>query len=76
MELKEHNKDESMPLEEEDIQRPNSVKNLLLQVKTAQNQNGLKNNQDYGRYHSYCKAKVSRLRKKLRLTHENKTKKK
>jgi hypothetical protein len=35
MELKEHNKDESMPLEEEDIQRPNSVKNLLLQVKTA-----------------------------------------
>jgi hypothetical protein len=65
-----------MPLEEEETNRPNAVKNLLLQVKTAQNQNGLRNNQDYGRYHNYCKARVARLRKNLRFTHEKKTQKK
>ena len=60
-------------MEEEVKSRPNSINNLLLQVKTAQNQNGLRNNQDYGHYHSYCKGRVARLRKTLRFTHESKT---
>ena len=51
---------------------PTSISNLLMQVKTAQNQNGLRNNQDYGKYHQYCKNRVSRLRKALRHTHHPK----
>lgn len=40
---------------------------LLILVKSAQNQNGLRHN-DYGRYHKYCVRKIYRLRKSLKFT--------
>ena len=40
---------------------------ILLLVKAAQNQNGLRHN-DYGRYHKYCCRRMLRLRKNLQFT--------
>jgi signal recognition particle subunit SRP68 len=40
---------------------------LLILVKAAQNQNGLRSN-DYKRYHQYCTRKLYRLRKSLGFT--------
>jgi hypothetical protein len=40
---------------------------VLLMVKTAQNQNGLRNN-DYYRYYKYCSRKIHRLRKATKFT--------
>jgi signal recognition particle subunit SRP68 len=40
---------------------------LLILVKSAQNQNGLRHN-DYGRYHKYCIRKIYRMRKSLKFT--------
>ena len=37
---------------------------IMLLVKAAQNQNGLRHN-DYGRYHKYCCRRMLRLRKSL-----------
>jgi RNA-binding signal recognition particle 68 len=38
---------------------------ILIMVKSAQNQNGLRHN-DYGRYHHYCIRKLHRMRKSLK----------
>ena len=40
---------------------------ILILVKSAQNQNGLRHN-DYGRYHHYCIRKLHRMRKSLKFT--------
>lgn len=40
---------------------------ILLMVKAAQNQNGLRHS-DYGRYHLYCARRMLRIRKKLGFT--------
>lgn len=40
---------------------------ILIMVKSAQNQNGLRHN-DYGRYHHYCIRKLHRMRKSLKFT--------
>lgn len=40
---------------------------VLLMIKTAQNQNGLRNN-DYYRYYKYCSRKIHRLRKATKFT--------
>jgi hypothetical protein len=40
---------------------------VLLMVKTSQNQNGLRNN-DYYRYYKYCSRKIHRLRKATKFT--------
>ena len=52
---------------EETIERKQYGLDLLLLVKSAQNQNGLRNN-DYGRYHKYCIRKIYRMRKALNFT--------
>jgi signal recognition particle subunit SRP68 len=44
---------------------------ILIMVKSAQNQNGLRHN-DYGRYHHYCIRKLHRMRKSLKFTHGRK----
>jgi signal recognition particle subunit SRP68 len=40
---------------------------ILILVKSAQNQNGLRHN-DYARYHHYCIRKLHRMRKSLKFT--------
>jgi len=40
---------------------------ILILVKSAQNQNGLRHN-DYYRYHHYCIRKLHRMRKSLKFT--------
>ena len=52
--------------EEEKTQKQVQV-DLLIMVKSAQNQNGLRHN-DYGRYHKYCVRKTYRMRKSLKFT--------
>ena len=61
----ENTQDEQMDQEEE-IKKIHSM-DLLIMVKSAQNQNGLRHN-DYGRYHKYCVRKIYRMRKSLRFT--------
>ena len=50
----------------QDSPKPYSL-DLLLLVKSAQNQNGLRTN-DYARYHKYCIRKAYRIRKALNFT--------
>ena len=52
--------------EEENKQAQLDV-DVLIMVKSAQNQNGLRHN-DYGRYHHYCTRKLHRMRKSLKFT--------
>ena len=44
---------------------------ILIMVKSAQNQNGLRHN-DYARYHHYCIRKLHRMRKSLKFTNGRK----
>jgi signal recognition particle subunit SRP68 len=60
-----NNEDEELKEEEEAIK--NIAVDLLIMVKSAQNQNGLRHN-DYGRYHKYCQRKLHRMRKSLKFT--------
>eukprot|EP00347_Sterkiella_histriomuscorum_P021997 403332041 len=53
--------------QEEEEQQKNSIQDLLILVKSSQNQNGLRHN-DYGRYHKYCIRKIYRMRKSLKFT--------
>ena len=46
-----NNGEEEVKSDEESIK--NLAVDLLIMVKSAQNQNGLRHN-DYGRYHKYC----------------------
>ena len=48
---------------------------VLLLIKAAQNQNGLRHN-DYGRYHKYCCRRMLRLRKSLQFTQSQRQNKK
>jgi uncharacterized Rmd1/YagE family protein len=57
--------EETKELEED--QQKNFIVDLLIMVKSAQNQNGLRHN-DYGRYHKYCVRKIYRLRRALKFT--------
>jgi hypothetical protein len=57
---------------EQEVERKVTLDNLLLQVRTAQNLNGLRNNSDYGRYHRYCKNRVERIRRNLNFSHHRK----
>ncbi len=56
----------STQVEEEKKQTQPDV-DILILVKSAQNQNGLRHN-DYGRYHHYCIRKLHRMRKSLKFT--------
>jgi hypothetical protein len=56
---------EETKVEEEKMR--DSIIDLLIMVKSAQNQNGLRHN-DYGRYHKYCVRKIYRLRRALKFT--------
>ena len=58
--------DEDMNEQAEDVLAP-YPQNILLIIKAAQNQNGLRHN-DYGRYHRYCCRRMLRLRKTLGYT--------
>lgn len=58
--------------EEEKKQVPQLDVDVLIMVKSAQNQNGLRHN-DYGRYHHYCIRKLHRMRKSLKFTQGKKT---
>lgn len=66
VEMQEEGKQDSSPKKhtEETFFVPLDV---LLMVKTAQNQNGLRNN-DYFRYYKYCSRKIHRLRKATKFT--------
>ena len=59
---------------EEVKQQPHSFA-ILLTIKAAQNQNGLRHS-DYGRYHRYCTRRMLRIRKKLAFTQYKKINKK
>jgi hypothetical protein len=48
---------------------------ILLLIKAAQNQNGLRHS-DYGRYHHYCARRMLRIRKTLGHTQHKKVAKK
>lgn len=48
---------------------------ILLLIKAAQNQNGLRHS-DYGRYHRYCTRRMLRIRKKLGHTQHRRINKK
>lgn len=66
----ENNKDVDMHeevKEEEKKPVPQLDADVLIMVKSAQNQNGLRHN-DYGRYHHYCTRKLQRMRKSLKFT--------
>jgi len=54
-------------VEEEKKQPPQVDVDILIMVKSAQNQNGLRHN-DYARYHHYCIRKLHRMRKSLKFT--------
>ncbi len=58
---------DSQEEEEEEEERKAFTLDLLIHVKTAQNQNGLRHN-DYARYHKYCVRKIYRMRKTLKFT--------
>jgi len=64
--------DTTVPEEVED-EKKNSMLDvdILIMVKSAQNQNGLRHN-DYSRYHHYCIRKLHRMRKTLKFTHGKK----
>lgn len=53
---------------QEEDSKKNIAVDLLIMVKSAQNQNGLRHN-DYSRYHKYCIRKLHRMRKSLKFTH-------
>lgn len=57
--------EETKEIEEEKMR--DFIVDLLIMVKSAQNQNGLRHN-DYGRYHKYCVRKIYRLRRALKFT--------
>ena len=63
------------------VEQVNAQENLpykqgvLLLVKAAQNQNGLRHN-DYGRYHKYCCRRMLRIRKSLNYTQSQRQNKK
>lgn len=57
--------DHSEEAKEEEENIKNIAVDLLIMVKSAQNQNGLRHN-DYARYHKYCQRKLHRMRKSLK----------
>ncbi|CDW82493.1 signal recognition particle 68 kda protein [Stylonychia lemnae] len=63
--------DQTLNTEQAEINEEERLKNqlqdLLIMVKSSQNQNGLRHN-DYGRYHKYCIRKIYRIRKSLKFT--------
>ncbi|CAI2361175.1 unnamed protein product [Moneuplotes crassus] len=63
--------DTNMEQEEDQKQEPEDSffvpLDVLVMVKTSQNQNGLRSN-DYYRYYKYCSRKIHRLRKAAKLT--------
>ena len=54
-------------IKEEEKKQAQLDVDVLIMVKSAQNQNGLRHN-DYGRYHHYCTRKLHRMRKSLKFT--------
>ena len=54
-------------IKEEEKKQAQLDVDVLIMVKSAQNQNGLRHN-DYGRYHHYCSRKLHRMRKSLKFT--------
>jgi len=59
--------EEDKSMADEEKQTRSVLVDLLIMVKSAQNQNGLRHN-DYGRYHKYCVRKIYRMRKSLKFT--------
>lgn len=62
---------EMVDVQQEEAKKQQTLVDLLIMVKSAQNQNGLRHN-DYSRYHKYCIRKLHRMRKSLKFTHGRK----